>query len=97
MKGNVVTAAKVVGISLILSAIILVFGIALAVGLHRASLAEKPTETTRSAQPTPNDRMAELLIESENLRQIDAEKRRFWLLSHPSPLTYERVSGAMEP
>jgi hypothetical protein len=45
----------------------------------------------------PNDRMGELLVESENLRQINAEKRRFWLLSNPSCLTYERVSGAMEP
>lgn len=46
---------------------------------------------------TPNDRMSELLVESENLRQIDGERRRFWLISNPSCLTYERVSGAMEP
>jgi hypothetical protein len=45
----------------------------------------------------PQDRMGELLVESENLRQIQGENRRFWLLSSPSTLTYERVSGAMEP
>jgi hypothetical protein len=47
--------------------------------------------------PDPNIRMTQLLNQSEDLRQIGAEWRRIWFTNQPSSLTYERVSGAMEP
>jgi hypothetical protein len=46
--------------------------------------------------PDPNIRMGQLLNQSEDLRQIGAEWRRIWFTDHPSSLTYERVSGAMQ-
>jgi hypothetical protein len=113
MKGNVVTAAKLFGLSLILSALILAFGINLAVALHRAQPAEPTASALKPSEPLdlsslfptvfarystgPNDRMAELLVESEPLRQGEVEKRRFWKLTNPSAQTYERVSGPIEP
>jgi hypothetical protein len=48
MKGNIVTAAKLFGISLILSSLVLAVGINLAVGLNRA----KPTEPTPTSAAT---------------------------------------------
>jgi hypothetical protein len=124
MKGNIVTAAKLFGISLILSTLILAFGINLAVALHRARPAEPdstPTACTTSvadachsflasnwfypqrkwvemspAPSRPQDRMAELLKDSENLRQIEAETRRFWQLTNPETLIFDSVNGAVE-
>lgn len=177
MKGNVVTAAKLVGMSLILSALILVGGINLAVALHRAKLAEpasgahepgasvglfpsrysrepgarvselqaEPADpcyperywsSTREVVPEcceppevvvpiqcpqpaadtpparceplslavlpgvfarysthPIDRMSELLVDSEP----SGPERRFWKLTDPAELTYEHVSGPLEP
>jgi hypothetical protein len=45
----------------------------------------------------PVTRMNELLVDSENLRQIEYEWQRFWLLDHPSTLTWDRVSGVVGP
>jgi hypothetical protein len=45
----------------------------------------------------PNTRMEELIFESENLRQISKEWRRFWMLDQPSHLTYDRVHGGIGP
>ncbi|MCS7046198.1 MAG: hypothetical protein NZO58_07570 [Gemmataceae bacterium] len=45
----------------------------------------------------PNDRMQELLNESENLRQIQGEWRRFWMIDQPSHLTPIRVHGGVGP
>jgi hypothetical protein len=44
-----------------------------------------------------NDRMDVLLVQSENLRQIQGEWRRFWLNDQPSHLTYDRVDGGIAP
>ena len=44
----------------------------------------------------PNERMEELLNQSEDLRQINAERRRFWFVYQPSHMTYERVPGGMQ-
>jgi hypothetical protein len=41
----------------------------------------------------PNRRIQQLINESENLRQIELEWERFWLLDQPSHLTPERVHG----
>jgi len=45
----------------------------------------------------PNTRMAELLNESEDLRQARDEWHRFWMNNQPSVLTYERLNGAIGP
>jgi len=44
----------------------------------------------------PNVRMSQLLNQSEDLRQIEYESRRFWFNDHPSNLTPDRISGAIQ-
>jgi len=44
-----------------------------------------------------NERLDVLLVQSENLRQINGEWRRFWLNDQPSHLTYYRVDGGVAP
>jgi hypothetical protein len=43
----------------------------------------------------PPKRVQELLVDSENLRQIGDEWERFWFLDHPSHLTPYRTDGAV--
>ena len=45
----------------------------------------------------PNMRMEELLNASEDLRQIQFEMRRFWMIDQPSHLTPIRVHGGVGP
>jgi hypothetical protein len=45
----------------------------------------------------PNQRMEALLFQSEDLRQIGNEWRRFWMNDQPSHMTYERVHGGIGP
>lgn len=45
----------------------------------------------------PNERMEEMLNESENLRQIRGEWRRFWMIDQPSHLSPIRVHGGVGP
>jgi hypothetical protein len=45
----------------------------------------------------PNDRMSVLLNQSEDLRQMQGEWRRFWMNDQPSHMTYERVDGGIAP
>jgi len=47
--------------------------------------------------PDPNERMQQLLDESEDLRQTREEFHRFWMNNQPSVLTYERLSGSVGP
>jgi hypothetical protein len=47
--------------------------------------------------PEPNVRMEQLMFESEDLRQIHNEVRRFWMNDQPSHMTYERVHGGIGP
>jgi hypothetical protein len=44
----------------------------------------------------PNRRMLELLVVSENLRQIQSEWERIWFMDQPSHLTYERIHGGIQ-
>ena len=44
-----------------------------------------------------NVRMEQLLFQSEDLRQIHDEWRRFWMNDQPSHLTYERAHGGVGP
>ena len=44
----------------------------------------------------PNRRISELLVQSEDLRQIEYEWERIWFTDHPSHLTPERVDGAIQ-
>ncbi|HVS35059.1 MAG TPA: hypothetical protein VMS17_05720 [Gemmataceae bacterium] len=44
----------------------------------------------------PNTRMVELLNQSEDLRQLAEEWERFWMIDHPSHMSYDRVDGALE-
>ena len=43
----------------------------------------------------PNVRMQQLLYQSEDLRQIQNEWRRFWFNDQPSHLTPERIHGGI--
>jgi hypothetical protein len=45
----------------------------------------------------PNVRMEQLLFQSEDLRQIGNEWRRFWFNDQPSHMTYERIHGGIGP
>jgi hypothetical protein len=45
----------------------------------------------------PNTRMEVLLFQSEDLRQIENEWRRWWMNDQPSHMTYERVHGGIGP
>jgi hypothetical protein len=44
----------------------------------------------------PNRRIAELLVDSENLRQIEYEWERIWFTDEPSHMTPERVHGGVQ-
>jgi hypothetical protein len=44
---------------------------------------------------SPTRRVQELLVDSENLRQIGDEWERFWFLDHPSHLTPYRTDGSV--
>jgi hypothetical protein len=44
----------------------------------------------------PNRRMAELLNNSEDLRQIEYEWERIWFTDQPSHMTPERVHGGIQ-
>ena len=43
----------------------------------------------------PNIRMQQLLYQSEDLRQIQNEWRRFWFNDQPSHLTPQRIHGGI--
>ncbi len=45
----------------------------------------------------PVRRTNQLLVVSENLRQIQDEWERFWFLDQPSHLTYQRIHGGIGP
>jgi hypothetical protein len=45
----------------------------------------------------PNVRMEQMLYQSEDLRQIREEWRRFWFNDMPSHLTPQRVHGGIVP
>ena len=45
----------------------------------------------------PNRRVVELLNQSEDLRQMNNEWRRFWFNDMPSHMTPERVDGGIMP
>ena len=47
------------------------------------------------AQLLPQRRMMVLMNQSENLRQIEYEMERFWMVDQPSHLTPERVHGGV--
>ena len=45
----------------------------------------------------PNERMKQLLNESEDLRQVREERKRWWMNGQASTLSYERLSGHIGP
>jgi hypothetical protein len=45
----------------------------------------------------PNERMAQELNVSEDLRQMKAEWNRFWMIDQPSHMTPTRVHGGIMP
>jgi hypothetical protein len=45
----------------------------------------------------PPRRVEELLVDSENLRQIGDEWERFWFLDQPSHMTPWRTHGGLGP
>jgi len=45
----------------------------------------------------PNERMQQMLNQSEDLRQVRKEWNRFWMNDQPSHLTPDRVHGGIGP
>lgn len=45
----------------------------------------------------PNHRMVQMLVWSENLRQIQGEWDRFWFNDQPSHLTPVAIHGGIQP
>jgi len=45
----------------------------------------------------PNTRLNEELNVSENLRQVQKEWARFWMIDQPSHLSPDRVHGGIAP
>ena len=52
--------------------------------------------TNNSEAADPNTRMQQLLNQSEDLPQIQAEWLRVWLLDQPAQLTPERIHGQIK-
>jgi hypothetical protein len=44
----------------------------------------------------PNRRITELLVQSEDLRQVELEWERPWFVDQPSHMCYERIHGGLE-
>jgi len=44
----------------------------------------------------PLRRMNTMLNQSEDLRQIESEWERFWMIDQPSHLTYDRIHGGIQ-
>jgi hypothetical protein len=47
--------------------------------------------------PEPTERTEQLIYQSENLRQMQREKRVFWMTDSPSHLTPEHLDGHIGP
>jgi hypothetical protein len=45
----------------------------------------------------PNTRQAQLLNQSEDLRQVGVEWQRIWFTDQPSHMTPERIDGGIAP
>jgi hypothetical protein len=69
---------------------------ALLLGLFAALVLSNAGCLINAYSPDPNIRVQQLLNQSEDLRQIEYEWRRIWFTDHPSSLTPERVSGAIQ-
>jgi hypothetical protein len=54
-----------------------------------------PIPTTQPVYP--NERLEMLLNESEDMRQMQAEWRRFWMNNQPSHVPYQVVDGGIRP
>jgi len=44
----------------------------------------------------PNQRIEQLLNNSEDIRQIEQEWKRFWFTDQPSHMTYDRIHGGLQ-
>jgi hypothetical protein len=45
----------------------------------------------------PQERTKELINDSENLRQIDGIRERWWMNDQPCHLTPDRIHGGIQP
>ncbi|MCC6417323.1 MAG: hypothetical protein IT429_03650 [Gemmataceae bacterium] len=70
---------------------LLMVGAALCLGLANAGC------LINQYSSNPNVRMEQLLFQSEDLRQMHDEWRRFWMNDQPSHMTYQRVHGGIGP
>ena len=73
-----------------------VMGRKIILGLFAASaLAPNSGCVFNQYSSNPDERMQQLLYQSEDLRQIKNEWRRFWFNDQPSHLTPERIHGGI--
>ena len=64
-------------------------------GLFAASALAANSGCINQYSSNPDERMQQLLYQSEDLRQIKNEWRRFWFNDQPSHLTPERIHGSI--
>ena len=87
MQGNIVTAARWLGGSLVLASLLLVGGLHWTLSRHADRLAASMSrQRVGVSTTTSNPRIEELLNETEALREASDDFKPFWTLDDPSQL-----------
>jgi hypothetical protein len=97
MQGNVVSAAKWLGASMVLASIILVAGLHWVLSLQGSRLTLSVRLQRERTENALSERVEHLLGESEKLRQAGDEHERFWLLDQPSHMMPFRTRDGSVP
>jgi len=71
--------------------------VVMALACPQQAVAKLVVGRLRGYSDDPNERMARLLIESEDLRQARIQFQALWMNNQPRTLTYERLAGAVGP
>jgi hypothetical protein len=93
MQGNIVTAAKWLGASLVLASVILVGGLYWVLSSQVGRL----DGSIHAVVTAPPEGVEKLSVKSEELRQAGDEWERLWLLDQPSHLTPFKTHGGVGP
>ena len=109
MKGNIVSAARWLGTSLVLASVVLVGGLQLSRSTQLCRHTESMRPPTEGQSPPvrvqvnstndpsgpakPSEQVQQLAVETENTRLGGDEWERFWYLDQPSHLTPFGIRG----
>src|SRR5690348_12338618 len=97
MQGNIVTAAKWLGASLVLASVILVGGLYWVLSSQVGRLTASVRPHRQAVTTDSPDVVEKLLAGSEKLRQAGEIWEQSWLLDQPSHLTPYRTHGGVGP